>query len=88
MFNKASTSDEHMLRSFNEAPTKSSPLKRQMRLFESTQSPQKNVADLAKADQAPSLFAVVVEPKRTAFGKLSQMKATNLLKSRKTCERK
>ena len=39
MFQKSSTSDEYMLKSFGEAPMKSSPLKRQMRLFESPESP-------------------------------------------------
>ena len=45
------------------------------------------MADLAKSVQPPSIFAVV-EPMKTDFGKFTQLKATNLLKSRKTCESK
>ena len=41
-----------------------------------------------QTDIKPSLFAVI-EPPRAVFGQMSQTKnITNLLKSRKTCERK
>ena len=58
LLKKSVTTDEkNLLRSFGESPSKASPLKRQMRLFEAPDSPQKNVADLNKVSLKPSVFS-------------------------------
>ena len=60
MLKTSNTGDEYMLKSFGEANKQKvvSPLKKQMRLFESQESPQKSVAELQKQSvQMPSLFA-------------------------------
>ena len=90
MLKMSTSGEEYMLKSFGQATQqKASPLKKQMRLFESPESPEKKEAELSKQPvKMPSLFAVT-EPSRTVFGQIAQTnKVTNLLKSRKTCEKK
>lgn len=85
MLQKACTGDEISLSRFEGSPAKASPLKKQMRLFEAPSSPEKRVADLSNPFASETQ---VVEKKNTFFGHRHLLKATNLLKSRKTCEKK
>ena len=85
---KALTADVNMLKAFGESPTKQSPLK--MRLFEAHESPQKTVADLImKVPITTNNLFNVKEAEPTLPAPVAlPLKANNLLKSRKTCERK
>ena len=87
MLQKACTLEAKPLSPFEDSPSKASPQKQQMRIFESQTSPQKLVADLAKTVALPGMYSTVVR-QPSLLGKTSQLQATNLLKSRKTCERK
>lgn len=62
---------------------KASPLKRQMRMFQAHESPSKLVSELCKAKEVNTEEQT---EQRKSF--LGQAKAKNLLKSRKTCERR
>ena len=54
-----------------------------MRMFEAAESPVKHVSELAK-----SLSTTSFEEQRPLFSQLKPLQSRNLLKSRKTCERK
>jgi len=85
MLQKACTQDPKSLSRFEDSPGKASPLK-QFRLFEAQTSPAKSVADLAKSVAPLTSLSVVRQP--SLLDSSSGLRPTNLLKSRKTCERK
>lgn len=83
MLTKGTASVEDRQSVASESPLKASPLKKQMRMFEAHESPSKLISELIKVKSAQS--EVPTEQAKTVFGKI---KATNLLKSRKTCEKR
>ena len=85
MFIKSCSADEcSLLDSLRGSPEKTSPPKKQ-----TIESPQKNVADLAKSNSIKpmnTLGSFYEKTRKTIFGNMGKLSATNLLKSRKTLE--
>ena len=80
-----------MLTAFSDANSKQNSLK--MRMFESPESPQKQVANLGKSikqDQVTSSLSQAISESKIMQTRpqLTGLKPTNLLKTRKNCDKK